>query len=572
MYLEHFNLSERPFSITPNPRFLYMSECHREALAHLLYGLGEGGGFVQLTGEVGTGKTSLCRCLLEQVPDNVDVAVVLNPKVTAFELIATVCDELHIEYPDDHASIKKITDVLNHYLLDAHSRGRRTVLIIDEAQNLSADVLEQVRLLTNLETSTQKLLQIILIGQPELRKLLQREDMRQLAQRVTARYRLEPLSREETGAYIEHRLHICGASKPIFKKSAVDRIYRLSGGIPRLVNVLCDHALLGAYTEGRQQSDKRIIQQTAKEVLADELQPSPTRSGPGLAVLGPLLLILVGIAIYIYWQRGAFDNLLDQATAQSSPEVAAIDGSVEIPSAQVSSAPAPVPTQAPTPTAVPELATADPPDTESLSLESVLQTADESWALAAWTQLFAQWSVDLPAAVAPEYCVFASDLGLYCLAEKGSWGLLRQYNRPAIIELVIGNGQTVPAVVRQLGDRMAELIIGNEVVHMDIGEVDRYWFGDFTLLLRSPPNGHLLLSAGDRNPDVVWLRQLLEAAQQVNLPADDPQYFDVALQRQVMDFQRRRGLVPDGVVGKQTLIQLNTDADRNVPVLSVESS
>ena len=167
MYLEPFNLSERPFSITPNPRFLYMSECHREALAHLLYGLGEGGGFVQLTGEVGTGKTSLCRCLLEQVPDNVDLAVVLNPKVTAFELIATVCDELHIRYPEQGASIKKLTDVLNEYLLDAHARGRRTVLIIDEAQNLSADVLEQVRLLTNLETPTQKLLQIILIGQPE---------------------------------------------------------------------------------------------------------------------------------------------------------------------------------------------------------------------------------------------------------------------------------------------------------------------------------------------------------------------------------------------------------------------
>ena len=196
MYLKHFNLSERPFSITPDPRFLYMSLRHREALAHLLYGLGEGGGFVQLTGEVGTGKTTMCRCLLEKVPDNVDLALVLNPKVTSIELIATVCDELGIEYQQKDASIKMLTDVLNHYLLEAHAKGRRTVLIIDEAQNLSADVLEQIRLLTNLETPTQKLLQIILIGQPELRTLLQREDMRQLAQRVTARYRLEPVTRE----------------------------------------------------------------------------------------------------------------------------------------------------------------------------------------------------------------------------------------------------------------------------------------------------------------------------------------------------------------------------------------
>jgi general secretion pathway protein A len=563
MYLGHFNLSERPFSITPNPRFLYMSQHHREALAHLLYGLGEGGGFVQLTGEVGTGKTSLCRCLQEQVPDNVDLAVVLNPKVTAFELIATVCDELGIEYQEKDASIKKLTDVLNQYLLEAHARGRRTVLIIDEAQNLSADVLEQVRLLTNLETSTQKLLQIILIGQPELRALLQREDMRQLAQRVTARYRLEPLTREETRAYIEHRLHICGATRPIFNKSAVDRIYRLSGGIPRLINVLCDRALLGAYTEGKLQIDKRIVRQAANEVLADELQQSRTRLSPGLSVVGLVVLILAGVALYIYWQRPDFDNLLDQATAQSSPEMSASDISADQPSPRVSSTP---------PSSVlPEPAAPSGQDTQSVSLETVLSTANETWSLAAWTQLFAQWSVKLPAAVEPDYCVFAYDLGLYCLVEKGSWGLLRQYNRPAIMELVTSDGQSVPVVLQHLDDRVAELIIDDESFRLDVGEVDRYWFGEFTLLLRLPPDGHLLLTAGDRNPDVAWLRQLLEVAQQVKLASDDPQYFDIALQEQVMDFQRRRGLTPDGVVGKQTLIQLNTWSDSTVPLLSVES-
>jgi len=564
MYLDHFNLSERPFSITPNPRFLYMSQHHREALAHLLYGLGEGGGFVQLTGEVGTGKTSLCRCLMEQVPGNVDLAVVLNPKVTAIELIATVCDELGIEYQEQEASIKKLTDVLNQYLLEAHTKGRRTVLIIDEAQNLSADVLEQVRLLTNLETSTQKLLQIILIGQPELRTLLQREDMRQLAQRVTARYRLEPLTREETGAYIKHRLHVCGATRPIFNKSAVDRIYRLSGGIPRLINVLCDRALLGAYTEGKLQIDRRIVQQAANEVLADELQQSRTRFSPGLSIVVPVVLILSGVVLYFYWQRPEFDNLLDRATAQSSPEMPASDISADEPPPQVSSAPPSI--------ALPEPTTPSRPDTQSGSLETVLLTANESGSLAAWTQLFAQWSVKLPAAVEPDYCIFANDLGLYCSAEKGSWGLLRQYNRPAIMELVASNGQSVPVVLQHLDDRVAELMIGNESFRLDIGEVDRYWFGEFTLLLRLPPSGHLLLTVGDRNPDVAWLRQLLEVAQQVKLPSDDPQYFDSALQRQVMDFQRGRGLTPDGVVGKQTLIQLNTWSDSNVPLLSVESS
>jgi len=564
MYLEHFNLSERPFSITPNPRFLYMSECHREALAHLVYGLGEGGGFVQLTGEVGTGKTSLCRCLLEQVPDNVDLAVVLNPKVTAFELIATVCDELGIKYPEQDASIKKLTDVLNQYLLEAHTRGRRTVLIIDEAQNLSADVLEQIRLLTNLETSTQKLLQIILIGQPELRTLLQREDMRQLAQRVTARYRLEPLTREETRAYIKHRLHICGATRPIFKRSAVDRIYKLSGGIPRLINVLCDRALLGAYTEGKLHIDRKIVRQAANEVLADELQQSRGASSVRWSVAGPLMLILAGVALYYYWQRTEFENFLDQATAQSSPELSPADLPADEPPLQVDAAP---PSNAPL-----ESTSLSPPEPQSAALETALLTGSESWSLAAWTHLFARWSVKLPAAVAPEYCVFANDLGLYCLVEKGSWGLLRQYNRPAIMELVTRDGQSVPAVLQRLDDRVAELMIGNESFRLDIGEVDRYWFGKFTLLLRMPPGGYLLLAAGDRNPDVVWLRQLLESAQQVKLPSDDPQYFDGALQREVIDFQRRRGLTPDGVVGKQTLIQLNTYADGSVPLLSVESS
>jgi general secretion pathway protein A len=564
MYLKHFNLSERPFSITPDPRFLYMSLRHREALAHLLFGLGEDGGFVQLTGEVGTGKTTICRCLLEKVPDNVDLALVLNPKVTSIELIATVCDELGIEYQHKDASIKMLTDVLNHYLLAAHAKGRRTVLIIDEAQNLSVDVLEQIRLLTNLETSTQKLLQIILIGQPELRTLLQREDMRQLAQRVTARYHLEPVTREETGAYIKHRLLICGSSRPVFNKTAVHQIYKLSGGIPRLINVLCDRALLGAYTEDKLQIDKKIIRQAAKELLGGELHPSRTRLSSRLLVGGLLVAILASSVLYIYWQRPELDHMLDQATAQPSQQISADETSADKPSPQVSIA---LPSNA-----LPDATTRSSLETQSGSLAAALLMANESWSLAAWTELFAQWSVKLPAAVEPDYCVFANDVGLYCVVENGSWGLLRKYNRPVIMGLFANGGQAVPVVLQHLDDSVAELMIGNELFRLAIGEVDRYWLGDFTLLLQSPPNGHLLLKAGDRNPDVVWLRQLLEVAQQQKLPASDPQYFDFHLQKQVLDFQRSRGLTADGVVGKHTLIQLNAYTDRNVPLLSVESS
>jgi general secretion pathway protein A len=240
------------------------------------------------------------------------------------------------------------------------------------------------------------------------------------------------------------------------------------------------------------------------------------------------------------------------------------DASVDKPSPQVSMA---LP-----PNSLPDITTLSNLDTRSGSLAAALLTANKSWSLAAWTELFARWAVKLPAAVEPDYCVFANDLGLSCLAEKGSWGLLRQYDRPVIMRLFTHDGQSVPVVLQHLDDSVAELMIGNELFRLAIGEVDRYWFGDFTLLFQSPPNGHLLLKAGDQNPDVVWLRQLLEVAQQVKLPAIDPQYFDNPLLKQLMDFQRSRGLTPDGVAGKQTLIQLNTYTDRNVPLLSVESS
>ena len=267
MYAQYFGLNEKPFSIAPDPRYLYQSDRHAEALAHLLYGVEEAGGFIQLTGEVGTGKTTLTRVLLNRLPVNVEVAMILNPRLSVKEFLQNISEELQLDWAASADSVKELIDGLNAHLLRAHAAGRRVVLIIDEAQNLDADLLEQIRLLTNLETTERKLLQIILIGQPELRQTLARADLRQLAQRITGRYHLDPLNRNETEAYIRHRLQVAGASREIFSPGAVREIHRLSGGVPRLINVICDRALLGAYGKEKATVNVRLAREAAGEVM-----------------------------------------------------------------------------------------------------------------------------------------------------------------------------------------------------------------------------------------------------------------------------------------------------------------
>jgi general secretion pathway protein A len=562
MYIEHFNLTERPFSITPDPRFLYMSARHREALAHLLYGLGESGGFVQLTGEVGTGKTTICRCLLEQVPENVDIAMVLNPKVTSAELIATVCDELGVEYPADNSSIKTLTDALNRFLLDAYARGRRIVLIIDEAQNLDAEVLEQVRLLTNLETSTQKLLQIILIGQPELRTLLARDDMRQLSQRITARYHLEAITRDEAGAYISHRLQICGNSRNIFNKRAVDRIHRLSGGIPRLINVLCDRAMLGAYVEGKMNVDPKVVKKAAHEVLAEDGARHERSSWKPVTAVSLLAVALVALAVFYPWERSGIKALLPEDT-DSLPKVAA-----PVPPAAVAadeSGSAGLPEEDEMDVEVDDAAVSN----DAPSLAGLLMRTDSSYYRSAWAELFSLWAVELPLEVKPDFCDYAAEYGLMCLMERGTWNALRQFDRPAILKLVAADGSRVPVLLQHLDDSVAEVLVGNELYRLTIEQLESYWYGEYTLLLQKPPGGHMYLKVGDRDDDVAWVRQQTELALGIKLPTADPFNFDYVLQKHVLEFQRRQGLVPDGVVGKYTILHLNSRSGRDgVPRLS----
>jgi general secretion pathway protein A len=273
MYKTFFGLTQEPFSIAPDPHYLFMSERHREALAHLLYGVQGGGGFVLLTGEIGAGKTTVCRCFLEQVPRRTNVAYIFNPRQTAEELLESICEDFRIPREIEAARLPTARDhvaALNAFLLRTHGVGQNNVLIIDEAQSLSAEVLEQLRLLTNLETNERKLLQIILIGQPELRDLLARPELEQLAQRVIARYHLDALSPRETAQYIHHRMTVSGLKGVLpFDAASVRRIHALSHGVPRRINLLCDRALLGAYAGGKPQVDVAIVDKAAAEVQGE---------------------------------------------------------------------------------------------------------------------------------------------------------------------------------------------------------------------------------------------------------------------------------------------------------------
>lgn len=336
MYTGFFGLSEQPFSISPNPQYLFMSNRHKEALAHLNHGLGDSGGFVLLTGEVGTGKTTVSRCMLEQLPENTDVAFILNPTLSELELLATICDEFKIRFKRADATLKMLTDKIKNRLLKNHNSGKNTLLIIDEAQHLKTEVLEQLRLLTNLETNTKKLLQIILIGQPELQQLLKRQELRQLAQRITARYHLLPLTQQEIAMYLQHRLSVAGCQRPVFAPNAVAQIHQITNGIPRLINLLSDRALMGAYATQSPFVTKKIVIQAAKEILVFDQGPVAANPWKWLPIPLAIIVILLAALLYTLFDKPAVapmpvdsgDNINKAIETSESPELTAVDDSI----------------------------------------------------------------------------------------------------------------------------------------------------------------------------------------------------------------------------------------------------
>jgi len=571
MYNEYFGLKESPFALSPDPRYLYLSQRHQDALAHLQYGITGGGGFVLLTGEVGTGKTLMIRALLQRLPETVDVALVLYPFLTVREFMMALCDDLRISRPKE-PSLKALIDTLNAFLLENHARGRRTVLIVDEAHRLNREVLEQIRLLTNLETTKEKLLQIVLVGQPELNDVLAQPEMRQLTQRITARYDLQALTARETRAYVQHRCQVAGAAGALFTRMAIWQAHRLTHGVPRLINILCDRSLLAAYARGRPQVGASLLRASAREVEHGILSHRRHRLAWAAALAAVLLVVGTGVIGWWAPDRLPIAGFMAHRTAAPGPdEVPAaqvartevVDGAVTVPTPGEGDALAPS-RSATEHTGMPAAQPAAP-TIDQVLVDPSIPTDTHS----AFDRLFAHWGLQYSQYQGDTGCERAQQAGLRCLFESGTWNNLRLLNRPAIIELVDEQGNRHHVLLSRLQGERVTLEFPGRVIELSMSDVNRVWFGKYLLLWNPPQVGERPIRRGMRGQAVAWVRDALNHYGLPRARAPHSDVFDAELEDRVRDFQRRHQLQDDGIVGKLTLIYLRTyDSNAQSPQLS----
>lgn len=575
MYTDFFSLTEKPFSITPDPAFLFLSRRHEEALAHLVYGVTDSGGFIQLTGEVGTGKTTIIRSLFEQLPENVDIALILNPRLSVNEFLHSICDELHIDLNSD-ASNKDCFDALNPFLLDAYANGRKVVLLVDEAQNLSVEVLEQIRLLTNLETHKDKLLQIILVGQPELQNLLQRQDLRQLAQRITARYYLKPLNKEETRAYIKHRLHVAGAKYYIFKPGAEFMIYKAAKGIPRLINVICDRALLGAFSQQLPSVDSAIAKNAISEVLGDSsvaMSDDAAAKKKGSLILRWAWVPVLAAVVFAAWQyapvKNAFEKFYANTTqaqnqaaneaSQKTTDVAIIlvDSQPDAETSQNTSTNSEVVNAATDQVVFNQSNQAPVLNSLELDLASFLRQYQEfTTTEAAFNQLLVAWGRSR-LYNHTNACNTIKALGLRCLNQRGAWGDVLKLNRPVILEIRDVQNTPHQLLVTSANSQTVTVSLPTGTVQLPLAEVLSAWKGAYLVLWQPERMDSENLFWGSNTPAVIWLReQLISLGMNVE-PENTSPLFDSDLVASVKKFQESQGILADGIVGSQTFLILN---------------
>lgn len=524
MYRDFYGFAEKPFTLTPNPRFIFLSKTHREVFAHLLYGIRNHVGFIEVIGEVGTGKTTVLRALFDQLGgEGYRLAFIFNPSLSSLELLREINREFGLAAHD--LSAGELLAVLNDFLLSENVIGRTVVLVIDEAQNLAPAVLEQIRLLSNLETEVDKLIQIVLVGQPELGRVLNRSELRQLSQRITVRYHLQELDFEDTQSYIDHRIAVAGCElRDLFSLAAIKKIYHLSGGLPRLINVLCDRALLVAYVNEKKQVSSAMVAEAARELRRETLR-SPRRRRHTIAavaaVLGTLILTLVGVTVFRDSPVTASDPPLSAAGAATHDTLAV------------------------------KLARVSPEAGASAGFDALLLL---------WGRDVAQREPGLPIPAALARAATASGLNL--LRYRGSFHALRQLDAPSLLELTLPGSTAIHYVALLAIADEAGVLAPSPLLtaSVPLAELESLYAGHAYILWRNPlqlpTTGADTMAPGA----VIALQRLL--LENGEYQGEAHGRFDTATTAALVSFQQRHGLVADGRPGVQTLLALYQSAGR----------
>ena len=572
IYLQHFALKREPFSIVPDPDFLYPSQQHRQAVAHLKYGLDREGGFILLTGEVGTGKTTLTRTMLQRIPAHVRVAYVLNSKLNETDLLASICDELAIKLQKSkNLSFSKICiDALNQDLLASHAKGQKTLIVIEEAQNLSADVLETLRLLSNLETNTHKLLHILLVGQPELLEILGQKQLRQLNQRVVSRFHLLPLDQSELPNYINHRLHHAGAAGPIFDQGCIKMLFRLTKGVPRLINLICHQSLLAAYSLGAKSVSPALVKDASVEILSGLDNGKPSTSNKPLIVL--LLLVLVMVSVFMLLPQSTLDSL-GFLVAADKPNAEIVTSKAEN-----------IVSKGTGPTAEDvnenynELLVVNDLVADSVEQSDTLSfIVEESIIGSGFTEtsnplvnLLAAWSIASSEVYSPEaFAGIATTFGLQSekVTQAAPW-MLNAIDRPGIVVLNENGGLLKSYLLTYIDDDSVTLKMKNGEIDLDLDQFKDRWTGSFLYLWRPHKEFDLLMQGDTDQLAMSWLQEKLSMDDEGIEKVIAGGRYTEAVKDQVVGFQRRHGLKADGIVGRQTLMRLNELFDDEIPRLT----
>ena len=555
IYLNHFGLNCEPFSIVPDPGFLYPSSHHRQAVAHLKYGLDREGGFILLSGEVGTGKTTLTRTMLKRLPAHVRVAYVLNSKLQVTDVLASICHELSIDIPKttDLSFAKACIDALNQNLIEAHAEGKKTLVVIEEAQNLSAEVLETLRLLSNLETTTHKLLHILLVGQPELLEILAQKEQRQLNQRVVSRFHLLPLEKTDLANYVNHRLHCAGASRVIFENAAMSALFRLTKGVPRLINLICHHSLLAAYATGKKTVAASLVKKAAREILGE--QQAVVKTSNKWLWVGLIVLAVLSAGLFLDPYKLRTDNsfFLTPNELLNNETVIAED-SLQQPASVQETMEAPI---------RPQMGIEEIVDQSSLIAEPIAPNSNP------FAALFARWSVNSEALFSEEEVAALAayhSLQVEKLA-AANWSSIEAIDRPGIVWLEDTAGVLKTYLLDHVTHNDLSLIGVSGPQTMDIEAFLQTWTGVFLYLWQPFPEIDSL-RLGDTNPLALdWLQQSLQRADNSYQQIITGGRYNEAIREQILLFQQGQEIDADGVVGRQTIMKLNQLTDLSIPRL-----